>query len=324
VAIPLAALALAVRRERHGREVLGLPPPPPERRLPRALAVAAVPVLLGVAASQPALRTTSHVRVRTDAQALFVLDISRSMLAAREPGARTRLARAKEDAMAMRDAIPEVPSGVATLTDRVLPDLLPNADPSVFRGTIEQAVAIERPPPASTDVTASTLGALGAIGTQNFFPPAATRRLVLVLTDGESRPFDPRQVAHALAAGPGVRLILVHVWAAGEAVYVGGRAEPGYRVDPASAQALASLASAAGGAVFGEHSLAGAIRAARADLGAGPTVRMGKAERTRSLAPYVVLASLLPLLSVALPGMTRGLRRSLRDEPATARPLRTT
>ena len=82
-AVPLAALALASRRERHARTVLGLSAPAGAPRWRRAAAVLATVALLGLAASQPALRSSSSVHVRTDAQALFVIDVSRSMLASR-------------------------------------------------------------------------------------------------------------------------------------------------------------------------------------------------------------------------------------------------
>jgi len=322
--VPLAALALAARRERRGRQALGLPPPPPARRLPRTLGLAAVSILLGLAAAQPALRTHTTFRVRTDAEALFVIDVSRSMLAAAKPGAPARLERAKRDAIAIRDGIADVPSGVATLTDRVLPSLLPNADPSVFRNTVQSAVEIEQPPPSSTDVVATTLGALGAVGTQNFFAPTAKRRLVVVLTDGESRPFDQRQVARALGAGRGTRLIVVRVGAPGESVYTEGRAEPAYRSDSGSARQLASLAAATGGAVFDERSTGSASRAARAALGTGPTRVVGATTRTTSLAPYVLLLSLVPLLALVWPGLIRGLDTLVHFESRTIdrRPVR--
>jgi hypothetical protein len=295
---PLAGAVVAARRVRRARTLLGLAAAPSGRRLPRLLALAAVPALLGLAATQPAVRSATSARVRTDAQAFFVIDVSRSMRASKGPGAPTRFARAVKDAIALRAAIPTIPSGIATLTDRVLPSLLPNPDERVFDDTITHAVSLEQPPPASENVIATSLAALGALGTQNYFPPAAKRRLVVVLTDGESRAFDAGPVARALASGPGVRLVLVHVWATGEGVYVGGRLEPGYREDPASQQALAALADASGGAWFGEQSLGSAIRAERADLGTGPTIAQGRSERVRTLAPYLVLLSFLPLLAV--------------------------
>ena len=300
---PLGGLALAARRVRRARRILGLTAPPPTRRLPRLAALVAIPALLGVAAAQPALRSKSTERLRTDAQALFVIDVSRSMKASKSPVSPTRLARAEQEAIALRAAIPEVPSGVATLTDRVLPDLLPNADPAVFDETVGRAVAIEQPPPENQNVVATTLAALGAMGTQNYFPPTARHRLAVVLTDGESRPFDARQVARALATGPGVRLVLVHVSAPGEAVYDGNQPEAGYRESPSSSAELATLAQATGGALVGEHALSSAIRAEREALGDGPTVVSGTVRKTQTLAPYVVLVSLLSLL-VLLVGPT--------------------
>jgi hypothetical protein len=195
------------------------------------------------------------------------------------------------------------------MTDRVLPDLMPISNVTAFDDTIENAVGIERPPPESAGVKASTLASLGAIGTQNFFPPQVRRRLVVVLTDGESRPFDASYVARALATGPGIRLVLVHIWSPHEQIFGHeGKAEAGYHVDPASGQALAALASASHGTAVGEHNLGAAARAAAAALGKGPSTLHGRIERTRTLAPYVTLSALVPL-AVILFG--RGLLRLL-------------
>ena len=312
LAIPLAGLALAARREHQARELLRLEPPPPISQVRRAAALVAVPVLLGLAATQPALRSTKSAHVRTDAQAFFVLDISRSMLASNGPGSPTRFARAKQDALRLRDAIPQVPAGIATLTDRVVPDLFPNPDRNVFAQTLARAVRIEEPPPLSSNVLATSLGALGALGTQNFFDRSARRRVV-VLTDGEGcRVRSRKAVAHDLANGPGVRIVLVHVWASNEGVYdSNGFAEQGYHTHPESGLAISSLASAAGGGSFGEDSVASAARAVRAAVGSGPTIVQGRTERTQTLAPYVALLALLPLLLV-LPRIGRGLGSALR------------
>jgi hypothetical protein len=297
--LPLAALVLAGRRVRAARALLRLPPPPPSRLLPKVLALAAVPMLLGVAAAEPALRTQTSSRVRTDAQAMFVIDISRSMLAAKSPTAATRLMRAQQEAIAIRNALPEIPSGVATFTDRVLPALLPNSDPAVFDDTVTHAVAIEQPPPSDVNVIATDLGNLNVLGTGDYFAPSVRKRLVVVLTDGESRPFDPVKLAHALATGPGIHLVLVHVWATGEQVYDGSTPESAYHEDPTSGSALDSLAAATNGTAVGENQIGRAVRAAQADLGTGPTIVTGRTERTRTLAPYVALLALLPLLLLA-------------------------
>lgn len=296
VLVPIAGLVLAARRVRQVRAALGLTPPAAASRLPHVAAVAAVPLLLALGATQPALRSGTGERVRTDAQAIFVVDVSRSMQASSGPGRPTRLARAKLAAIALRAEIPTVPSGIVTFTDRVLPSLLPDADPSVFDNTMRAAVLSEEPPPEDENVIATTLGALGALGTQNYFTPAAKVRLVVVLTDGESRPFDAGSVAHALGAGPGIKLVLVHISAAGELVYDGSTPESGYREPPDSGQALSLLADAAGARVFSESSLGAAGRDERTLVGTGPTVVEGRTQTTRALAPYVLLLALLPLL----------------------------
>ena len=312
LALPLAGLAFAARREHHAREILGLRPPPPVRQAGRAVALAAVPLLLGLAATQPALRSTQNARIRTDAQAFFVLDISRSMLASAGRRSPTRLARARQDALTLRDAVPEVPAGIATMTDRVVPDLFPNPDRNVFVQTLTHAVGIEEPPPVSSNVLATSLDSLGSLGTQNFFDPGAKRRVVVVLTDGEGVAFDPASVARQLAAGPGVHLVLIHVWSANERVYdASGSFEQGYHTHPESAQAIASLAAAAGGRWFGGNAVGAAAQAVREAAGSGPTRVQGRTERTRTLAPYVALLALLPLLLV-LPRVRSGLGSALR------------
>ncbi len=317
--IPLGALALVARREFRGRKLLGLAPPPPTRQLGRVLALVAIPALLGLAATQPALRSTTNERVRTDAQAYFVIDISRSMLATKAPGDPTRLARARKDAIRMRAALPEIPTGVATLTDRLLPNLLPDSDPSVFDQTVEQTVQIEEPAPASSNIKATTFCAnaqsctLGSLATQNFFPPTIHKRLAVILTDGESNPVDDGTLARELATGPGVKVVFVHVWKPGEQVFDLHTAERGYHEDPNSGQILTTLAASLdNGKSFDESSIGGAIQAMKADLGtSGPTILQGRSEQTQTLAPYVALAALAPLLLIVLRPVPRGLFSAL-------------
>jgi hypothetical protein len=224
----------------------------------------------------------------------------------------------------LRRELADVPSGVATLTDRVLPDLLPNAGNDVFERTVRRAVRGDNPPPQTETETATSLGALGVLGTQNFFSPSARRRLVVVFTDGESRPYDVPATARALRRAPGVKTVFVHVWSPGEAVFgPDGRPEQGYHPDAASRTALSALAEAAGGTVVGEGSTARAAALARDALGVGPTREQGLAARTRTLAPWLALAALLPLLLMfaAEAGLIRRPRRSERaalPEPAAA------
>ena len=296
VLVPLAALVVVARRARDLRALLGL-----EER-GRALrvgmvALVSVGVLVGLAAAQPVWAQTRTLRVRTDAETYFVFDTSRSMLASSGPSGRIRLDRAKGAALRLRERFPEVPAGVASITDRPLPHLFPSPDEQAFRATVDQAVAIEQPPPISFFRTkSSTLATLSAVATRGFYSPAAPHRVLVVLTDGESRPFDMQALGIQLRRGAGIKPVFVHVWNRRELVYTDGAPEPDYRPDPSSGAFLARMAAAAGGNSFEENDLPGAAAAISQDLGAGPT-RAAQASRAElALGPYVLLASALPLL----------------------------
>ena len=301
--LPLAAAVFAHRRTGVVRRLLRLPPP--ERRaelLPLSLAAAGV-ILLGLAAAQPALTRTSSSQVRRDAQALFVLDTSRSMAASSTPTGRTRLDRAAEAAVRLRAAIPQVESGVLTLTDRVLPDLLPVSDVQGFDGVVQRAVRIESPPPRDTSVRATSFGALGDIPAGNDYAASASRRIVVLLTDGESNPVQDGDLAGKLAAAHGYRFVAVRFWQPTESVYdADGKAEPAYRPDPSGATTLRELAAALGGRSFEETQLGAAAAYLRSVAGRGPTVRSAGVDRSRTpLAPYAALAGVLALLGALLP-----------------------
>jgi len=296
--LPLAAWALGRRRAEAVGRSLALPPAAGRGAL-RAAAGAAAIVALGLAAAQPALTHTKKVRERTDAQALFVLDTSRSMAASSSPEAPTRLDRAVAAAVRLRGAIPEVPSGIATLTDRVLPDLLPVADESSFDLVARQGVSIESPPPAGSDVRATSFDALRDVATGNYFTPKTSRRLVVLLTDGESNPVNTGELARAL--GKGYRVVAVRLWSKGESVYGrGGKAESAYRPDPQGEAVLDDLTGAVGGRAFDESQIGAATSYLRDAAGRGPTVATATATPTRTpLAPYLAALALI-LLAVAL------------------------
>ena len=296
VALPLIGLLVANRRIGAVRALLGLRPPRGVRAAFVVLPLVAVPALLALAAMQPAVRTQEGARVRTDVEVFFVFDTSRSMLAARAANAPTRLQRAKSTALRLRAAVPNVPAGVATLTDRVLPDLFPTVDAATFDSTVRDAVGIERPPPAQTDSTVTTFRPLADVATQGFFGPDLRRRILVVFTDGEARP--DVSPARPLLANH-VELVLLHFWSPGERIFdVGGRVESAYRADPNSGAALAHLAAAVDGRAFEEGSAGGAASALRAAVGSGPTAARGVRPRTRPLAPYVAAAAFGPLLLV--------------------------
>ena len=133
------------------------------------------------------------------------------------PSAPKRLARAKRAALDAAASLGDVPVGVATFTDRVLPILFPTANRAAFDSAVE-ALTIEDPPPRDVNTVATSFGALAALGTQGFFPSRVHKRAAIVVTDGESRPFDPGTLASTLS-GHGIRLAVVPVGTGGDRVF---------------------------------------------------------------------------------------------------------
>jgi hypothetical protein len=313
-ALAALALLLPLGAALHGRtrvaaaaRRLGLDPTRRWSLGPRSAAVVAAVALLGLAAAQPAVTDVSLVRERTDVAALFVLDTSRSMAASLTPTSPTRLARAITAAVQLRAAIPEVPAGVATFTDRVLPDLLPVVDVAGFDAVVRRAVAIEDPPPSTQAVRATSYAALDDIATGNYFEPGVTRRVIVLLTDGESNPFDPSALASQLGVRQGYRFLTIRFWNQSEAVFdANGRPEPAYRPDPTGRVLLAELAGALGGRSFEESETGAAASYLRDVVGSGRTGRARRVFGQEALAPYVAgFALVLLLLAAVPPGLVR-------------------
>jgi hypothetical protein len=295
-AAPLAAFLHRRRVARRTRERVGLPEP---RRRLHAVPVAVLVLaagLLGAAATQPVVSLDEARRVRTDAEVFVVLDVTRSMLAARSPGATTRLERAKAGALVVQESLEDVPVGIASVTDRTLPHLFPTADADVYRATLQKAIGIERPPPVHTLLTRVTsLESLAAVATQSFFSPSAERRVLVVLTDGETIPGTRARLGPLFRRPPGIATVFVHVWGREERVFRRGVPEPAYRADPAARAALDRLALEVGGAVFGEDELGAAAGRVAQLVGRGPSVVEGENRRDVPLAPPLAAAGLLPL-----------------------------
>lgn len=299
-AVPLTVHLVRRKRLRAIRSALGLDEPTVRSQLPFVLCLAAVPALLGLAAAQPVIETTTTVPERTDAQGFVVLDVSRSMLASPGSGEPTRFDRARSLALTLRDALPELPLGIATVTDRTLPNVFPTTDRQVFEATLHRAVGIERPPPEAVyNLLASNLNSLRAVPEGNYFPPSATKRVLVVLTDGETEPIDAAQLGQAFERRPTVETILVHTWDAEERVYATGGLAESYRPDPRSRDVMARVASVTGGAVLGED-VAGVVEAVRDAIGVGETVARGQQSGRIALMPWIALATVLPLAFVLL------------------------
>ncbi|MEX2212077.1 MAG: VWA domain-containing protein [Gaiellaceae bacterium] len=296
VLLPLLALVGVSSRAARLREALGLARLARRRLVAPVLAASGAAALVGLAAAQPVLERTVPQRVRTDAEAYVVLDISRSMLAREEPGAATRFARAKAVAAQVRAGLPGVPVGLASLTDRVLPHVFPSADEDVFAAALADSIAIERPPPRSSFLSrATSFDALAEIATRRYFSPAARHRLVVVLSDGESEPVTAARVGRLFGRSPAIQTLFVHFWDEGERVFTRGASEPQYRPDPNARTILDGLAVATGGQVFGEREGAAATEAARQALGTGPTQVEGRRRDPVALAPLFAAGAFLPL-----------------------------
>jgi hypothetical protein len=298
-ALPVAAAVLAARRARATAAFLGLTPGPSTPNLPRTAAAVGICVLLGLAAAQPVLESTGSEQVRRSSQVLFVVDVSRSMLASERAGGPTRLERAKEVVLRLRRAVPDVPAGIAGLTDRVLPYVFATSDEATFDSVLRRSVAIEAPPPQEVARNATSFGSLAAVPTSGLFSPTATRRTCVLVTDGETAQYSSASVADALGGPRGCSLLVVQVWSPGERVFdPDGRPEAAYRPDEAARSAVRRLADATRGQDFDAGSTASAAAALRRLAEAGPTGRTTVVERQRRLGPLLAAAALF--LAVAL------------------------
>ncbi len=296
VLIPLVALFFVRRRAGRVRDALGLGEPGRLGLVVGILSLLAAATFLALAAAQPVIERTTTLETRTDAEAFVVLDVSRSMLARRAPGSATRIERARAAARTLRAALPEVRFGIASLTDRTLPHLFPSIDHDVFEATLTRSLGIEQPPPRSSLATnATSLDSLATIRTQRYFAPRSRKRLLLVLTDGESQPVAGARLAAVFRRPPVIEVVLVHFWDSDERVFAGDSPEPQYRPDPSSGIVLDGLARAVSGDVYAESEIGAATTRARQLVGSGPSVVRGERSGQVPLAPYLAAVALAPL-----------------------------
>ena len=292
--VPLAVAVSRRRRAERVQRALGLERDGRRRWLVLAGCLAAVPILVGIAAAQPVVTSARTVPQRSDAEVFVVVDTSRSMLASSSSGEPTRFERAQAEAIALQEKLGDVPLGIASLTDRVLPHLFPTVDQRVYRETAREAVGIERPPPSTsfgTNVT--TLDALGAVPTLGYFPPSAKKRALVVFTDGESQPVST--LAGDFAREPHIDVTFIRIGDRSERIWESGVAEAGYESDPRAEAMLAAAATAVRGRVLDEGHVSEAAAAVREALGKGPTVDRRIEGNRQALMPYVALLAVFPL-----------------------------
>jgi hypothetical protein len=292
--LPVAALVLTERRARRIRQLLRLRAPGRAALVPVALALVLLPCLVAVAAAQPVVIRQQKVEERADAQAIVLFDTSLSMKASAGPGQPTRLQRAKALALKLEAALPDVPFGVASMTDRSLPNLLPTVDRTTFDRTVEQSVAIDRPPPSQPHRgRATTFDAIVPLVQSNFFSQGVQRRLLVVFTDGESAKLSP---VTKLTLQRRVTPIYVHVWAPTERIYKrGGKPDPHYAPDEESTAALLNLAQVTRGDLYDETQLGKVEHASRDAVGRAQAHAVVSAYARVPLAPWFVLAAVVPL-----------------------------
>jgi Mg-chelatase subunit ChlD len=299
----LLTLGVYLGRERRGRRVrsaLGLSPRRAEPAMPVSLAL--VPALLGLAATQPVIEASRERSERTDAQVFVALDTSRSMLASSEPGSLTRIERAGALVEWLARSLPEVPVGLAGFDGTMLPYVFPTTDVRVLSTALSDSLGIERgaPLPETTAPRQTTsLDAIAAIPRASYFAPTAERRLLMVLTDGETNEIE-HNLARAFQRRPRIETIFVRLWGEGERVYTGGVAEPAYTPDASSVAALERVSSLVGGRIRGEDDRGSILADAERVLGDGPTRSRTVSRERRALMPYLALAALVPFGLVLL------------------------
>ena len=292
--IPLAALWLAQTRMEQVRRLFSLKSPRRRELVAVIVALALLPVLMGVAAAQPVVIHHHLLGERLDVQTFFVFDTSASMAARTGPQGPTRLARAKQEANQVIPKLGDIPVGIASMTDRVLPDVMPTPNLALVRRVLAQSVGINRPPPSQIYRVATTFSALYNVPTYNFYSPGVRHRILVVFTDGEAKPIRS-QVGYQLASAMTVHPLFVHVWAPTERIYVHGRVDPRYRPNPASTRELRLFATASHGRVFGENDLHALEETIRAEAGSSPVTTQVLGYARVALAPWFLLAGVIPL-----------------------------
>jgi hypothetical protein len=257
-------------------------------------ALVAVALLVGVGAAQPVLERWEDTPERVDAQVLFVFDTSRSMAAAQAPGKPTRFERATAAARQIREALGDVPVGISTMTDRVLPHLFPTSNLDSFEAVLRDAIGVDRPPSDQAQNTRSTdLGATRLIAEGNYFR-GAQRRVLVIFTDGETKRYDLERLTAAFSTS-GIRTMLLRLWAEGERIHSADGIETEYVSDASSAESAERFAQAVKGETFEETEVSALTQAIRSQLGSGTSVTRVKTVDIEPLGPFFLLAALLPL-----------------------------
>ena len=296
VLVPLSALWLLERRKARVRNTLGLAPPSRRGSRLAAGALAVLTTLVAAASAQPVLLRQEPVFVRADAEAYVVIDITRSMLAAESRSGDTRLERAVRVAERIRGAVPGVPVGLASFTNRVVPHVFPTDDAAVFSSGLRRSIEVESPPPDRAEGAVLTaFDALAPLQTHNFFAPSSERRVAVIVTDGETRPVALSTIA-ALRRRPVLDLVLVRVWRERERIFRPRiAADRSYRTDPGSTDVLRDFVRTTGTRLYSESEAGEASAEVARLLGRGKPVRAGSQVSAQALGAWAFGLAFVPL-----------------------------
>lgn len=304
--VTLASAVVRAGRERRARGALQLATPSGRARWLRPLALVGLGALVAATAAQPALRARSSTPMRSDAEVYLTFDVTRSMLARSTPDATDRLERSRALGLELHAGLLDFPTGVATLTNRMMPLLFPTGDGRGVTAVLERSLRILQPQPARlTAARATQLGVLTLAADRSYFNPQAKRRALVVFTDLDTDYFSLTGTLRLLREHR-IEPFVVRVAKPGEAVFGRDGRPLAYR--PNSTVAVTALRRA-GWHAYEETEGRRAIGEIRSYLGGGPVAGNGLVESERPLAPYLALAALVLTALLVLPALRLALRR---------------
>jgi hypothetical protein len=301
----LVPLATLVWRERVGfraRAHLGLRRPNAIRLLARPVGLLLLGALVAAAAAQPAIRKSASVPMRADAELYLTFDVTRSMLARSALDKPVRFERARVLAREIHGGLLDVPTGVATLTNRMMPLLFPTGDERGVSAVLANSVRIMQPQPARlTAPRATQLGALTLAADRSYYNPEAKRRALVVFSDLDTDYFS-LEATLKLLRDHDIEPFVVRVAAAGEQIFDEKGRVLAYR--PTSTVSVAQL-KRAGWHAFQENEAQRVVSEVKTYLGTGTMRGNGLIQSQRNVAMYVALLALLLVAALTVPGLRK-------------------
>ena len=231
-------------------------------------------------------------------------------------GAPTRLARARRRArLRSASSLDDVRVGLACADGQDASHLLSSADPDVFASVLARSIGIEAPGPSGLNEPGDRSRRARRDPHARLLPASAQRRLVVVFTDGESRPFDSARLRIGFRPAPGhLQTIVIRFWGDEERVYTRGLPDVAYRPDSGSAKAVRRLRRRPAARSTVSDDLDAATKRAREVVEGAPATAIDRDLTQTPLAPYLIAVDsrparlLLVRRSRQLPGAGRGTR----------------